>query len=558
MGRCMRWCSTLLALATLGAPPSLSARSAILVDGHSGQVLYQKDAYRPRPPASLTKILTAVLAAEHERFGEAVTISRRAASVPGAQLQVRAGDQVRFESLLEAMLLLSANDASVALAEHLAGSVEDFADLMNGRARELGATGSRFQNPHGLTQADHHTTAFDLALLARYALRDPLLSRLVAAREGQARELHGRWERHLRNTNRFLWSYPSADGVKTGTTAAAGRCLIASATRDGHRLLAVLLNAGDRYRDAAAILDWGFANFARVLIVPRDALVATVTVDRGEVGRLNLMADRDLRVVVPRGREGAVDLVVWSPDRLQAPVRPGEVVGRVEAVLEGEVLGEALLVASAGVRCRSPVRWLLNWLLLLLRGLVLRGLGEAGGGGRRLHQGGEGQVEVTISRQDRLEVVTFGPDGRAGALQDVGQRPYQPALEQDRNVLPAVHPRPCLIAIETGAAATVDLPQAAPYPAAPRGEDRGQPEAVGIGPELEPVVEQDRGPQFARRSGRTALAHGVHRQVGAVSEVKTPDRHGQHPRPSCRLFAGGQSGYSPGYDGRAASVRLRQ
>ncbi|HSW09968.1 MAG TPA: D-alanyl-D-alanine carboxypeptidase family protein [Bacillota bacterium] len=375
MGRCMRWCSTVLALATLAAPPSLTARSAILVDGHSGQVLYQKDAYRPRPPASLTKILTALLAAEHERFGEAVTISRRAASVPGAQLRARAGDQVAFGTLLESMLLLSANDASIALAEHLAGSVEDFAELMNGRARELGATGSRFQNPHGLTQADHHTTAFDLALLARYALRDPLLSRLVAAREGQARELHGRWERHLRNTNRFLWSYPSADGVKTGTTAAAGRCLIASATRDGHRLLAVLLNAGDRYRDAAAILDWGFANFSPVVLVPRNALVASVPVNRGEAGRLALAAERDLRVVVPRGREAAVELNVWSPDCLRAPVRQGAVVGRVEAVLEGEVLGEVLLMASTDVRCRSPVRWLLDRLLPLLRGLALRGLG---------------------------------------------------------------------------------------------------------------------------------------------------------------------------------------
>jgi D-alanyl-D-alanine carboxypeptidase (penicillin-binding protein 5/6) len=371
----LRWCSTVLALVTLAAPPSLTARSAILVDAHSGRVLYQKDAHRPRPPASLTKILTALLAVEHERFDEPVTISRRAASVPGAQLRARAGDRVAFGTLLESMLLLSANDASIALAEHLAGSVEGFADLMNERARELGATGSRFQNPHGHTQIDHQATAFDLAILARHLLRDPRLSRLVAAREGYAREHDGRWVRRFRNTNRFLWAYPGADGVKTGTTVAAGRCLIASATRDGHRLLAVLLNSGDRYRDAAAVLNWGFTNFTQVLILPMNSLVATVAVGRGEVDRVTLATDRDLWAVVPRGQEGAVDLVVWLPDRLPAPIRHGEVLGRVETVLEGEVLDEVLLVASAGVRCRSPIRWLLDRLLPLLRGLAFRGLG---------------------------------------------------------------------------------------------------------------------------------------------------------------------------------------
>ncbi|MDQ7794807.1 MAG: D-alanyl-D-alanine carboxypeptidase family protein [bacterium] len=353
MGHANRWVAGALALVALAGPPRLTASSAVLMDWQTGRILFAKEAFRVRPPASLTKVLTALLTLEYGRLGDAVEISSRAARVPGSTLRVRPGDLVTLEELLQAILLSSANDAAVAAAEHLAGSVEEFARLMNRRARDLGATSSRFANPHGLTQPGHYSTAYDLALLARHALNDPYFARLVAMGESEVEELEGDWERHLRNTNRLLWRYPGADGVKTGTTAAAGRCLIASATRDEHRLLVVLLNARDRYGDAARLLDWGFETFTLLVMAQSGAAIATLPVAGGERDRVHLTVDRDLWAVVPRGDPEPPQVILWLPERARAPVQAGEALGRAQVLHGGEVVDEARLVATNRIAGRS-------------------------------------------------------------------------------------------------------------------------------------------------------------------------------------------------------------
>jgi len=262
--------------APLGAPSDISAASAILVDGN-GAVLFARNPTEPRPPASVTKILTALVVLERGRQSDTVTVSAGAAKVGGFQLGLRRGQRASLQDLLAAVLIMSANDAAVAAAEHVGGSVGGFAAMMNATARRIGMTQSRFVNPHGLHEPDHYTTALDLARLTRVALDHPEFARLVRSREAtiaiwtSGRRGFVRQTRVMRNHNRLLGRVEGVDGVKTGYTDAAGRCLVVSASRGSERMIAVLLNDPRRWSDATILLEFGFeaaAARARELPVP--------------------------------------------------------------------------------------------------------------------------------------------------------------------------------------------------------------------------------------------------------------------------------------------------
>lgn len=230
----------------------------------TGAVLFARHHMERRSPASTTKIMTALLILEEGRLDDKVVISERAAAVTGTGLGLRRGQRVVLRDLLWAILLKSANDAAVAAAEHVGGSEEQFVARMNAKAASLGMQGTQFSNPHGLDHPDHYSTAFDLAILARQALSHPTFARMVQTREARVAILTGRngsvvKRRIIRTHNQLLGQFSGADGVKTGYTALAGRCLVASATRGDHQLIAVLLNDSRRWVEAAALLEYGFA-----------------------------------------------------------------------------------------------------------------------------------------------------------------------------------------------------------------------------------------------------------------------------------------------------------
>jgi D-alanyl-D-alanine carboxypeptidase (penicillin-binding protein 5/6) len=228
------------------------------VDTRTGVALFERRADIKRPPASTTKILTAMLVLERLRPDALVTVSRRASEQrSGASIGLEVGERWRASDLLHAMLLFSANDAAVALAEAASGSVEAFVALMNQRARSLGAKGSTFLVPHGLHHPGHLTTARDLSVISRYAMLNPAFAEIVRLRTWNLTR-RGRPPMMLINRNSLLWRFPGADGVKTGWIAQSGPCLVASATRDGRRLIAVVLNSGDVFGDAARLLEYGF------------------------------------------------------------------------------------------------------------------------------------------------------------------------------------------------------------------------------------------------------------------------------------------------------------
>ncbi len=243
--------------------PSIFAKSAIVIDQETGRVLYEKNSHEKLPMASTTKIMTLLVALEKGNLKDIVTVSKRAASVGGSSIWLSPGEKIDMESLLYGLMLNSGNDAATAIAEHIGGSVENFAKIMNEKAKEIGAYDTHFVTPSGLDIGidDHYTTAYDLALITRYAFRYPKFAEIVSTKEKTIPWEGKEWDRYLRNKNKLLWIYEGADGVKTGFTNKAGRCLVSSATREGRRFIAVVLNSPPMWEDSIKILDYAFSKY---------------------------------------------------------------------------------------------------------------------------------------------------------------------------------------------------------------------------------------------------------------------------------------------------------
>ncbi|MDB4894571.1 MAG: D-alanyl-D-alanine carboxypeptidase [Firmicutes bacterium] len=333
--------------------PQLWAWAAILMDWRTGEVLYAKNACNRRDPASTTKILTAMIALERGTLSDQVKISRRAATTPGSSMYLGQGQLYSLHDLLHGLLLRSGNDAATAIAEHIAGSVEAFADLMNAKAREIGATHSHFVNPHGLTDKEHFSTAYDLAVIARYALQNETVRQIVGLREAPITLENLNRDVVLHNTNRLLWQMEGVDGVKTGTTSAAGACLIASATRDEQKLISVVLHDGHRWSDSAHLLEWGFGRYQLAMLGREGEVLLSRSVAGGKPELLPVAFGDDLAVVTPRAGAVMPKLEVELQQRIVAPVRKGQTVGQVTVRQHGQVKAQAPLVAAQDVAKRN-------------------------------------------------------------------------------------------------------------------------------------------------------------------------------------------------------------
>lgn len=344
-------------------PPALSATSVVLLDDESGRLIYGIAPGLRRPPASTTKMLTALVVAETLTPQTPVVISPAASTErSGSAIGLEVGERWTAEELMRAMLMHSANDAAVALAEAVAGSVEAFAPRMNARARALGARDSNFVTPNGRHDPRHYSTAYDLALIGRAALRNPWIAGIVRTQTWELKR--GGTTRLVINTNSLLWRYDGADGIKTGWINESGPCLVASATRDGWRLIAVVLNSGPLYRDAAALLTYGFTAFERVRGASAGEAVRTLPVRNG--GRALVAAAReDAMLVVPKG--APVQRKVFLT-KTAAPIDKGEGVGTLVFASRGREVGRVALVAADDVPLRSLFARLWHWLRELVDG----------------------------------------------------------------------------------------------------------------------------------------------------------------------------------------------
>jgi serine-type D-Ala-D-Ala carboxypeptidase (penicillin-binding protein 5/6) len=325
-------------------PPKVTAESAALGDLDSGEILWQRRGSERQPIASVTKIMTALLVLETTDPGELVTASPEAASQSGAELGLEAGEQLPVRDLLLALMLQSANDAAVALAEHVAGSVEVFVAGMNRRARQLGLQDTQFASPNGLDDSGY-STARDLIALTVEAYGTRPFGRIVSTKFHRIPSPDGE-PRRIQNRNALLWLYPGAGGVKTGYTAAAGFCLVASAARDGLRLVSVALGAPDEaFTDVATILDHGYAAYEHRAVITAGQSLDPISVQGREVP---IRARDNVEALLPRGQ--SVALEVEPVAGLQLPIDAGDTVGLVEATAGGEPLGQTSVVASTTVR----------------------------------------------------------------------------------------------------------------------------------------------------------------------------------------------------------------
>jgi D-alanyl-D-alanine carboxypeptidase (penicillin-binding protein 5/6) len=319
---------------------SVSAQSAALIDVESGRILYEKNGNQPMRIASLTKIITAIVAIESGHLNDTVTVSPRAAGKEGSSIYLKAGEKQKLIDLIYAIMLRSGNDAATAIAEHVGGSVAGFAERMNFKMRWLGLSDSHFVNPHGLDAPEHYSTAHDMAVVTADALRNPIFAEIVKTQVKTIPWPGESWSRRMKNKNKMLSRYPGADGVKTGYTKRAGRCLAASATRDGRQLAVIVLNAPDDWNDCAKLLDYGFSVYMRTHIVVRGQTVVDARLDRVRRSE-TLHAGDDFFYPLRAGEQPVVRPIL--PEGA-GQIRQSGTVGRLAIYLHGKEIGHVPLV----------------------------------------------------------------------------------------------------------------------------------------------------------------------------------------------------------------------
>ncbi len=328
-----------------------SAASAALIEQSSGRVLYEQNAGQERLIASITKIMTAITALEHGDKTREYTVTVQDMA-EGSSMYLKPGDVLRLEELLYGLMLASGNDAALAVAHCVSGSVEAFVELMNETARHLGLTHTHFVNPNGLDAEGHYSSAGDMAALAAYALQNQDFRRIVST----ASITIG--DRYLANHNKLLRMCEGCIGVKTGFTKAAGRTLVSAAVRDGMTLVCATLNDGNDWNDHMALLDYGFANYHMEMAAPAGRVLASTLVREGTAVTVPLAAAEDLRYPITDDEQ--LTVVARVPLSVPAPVVPGQVIGEVCAYLEGEEVAKVDLMAAAPSARReipSAVPW---------------------------------------------------------------------------------------------------------------------------------------------------------------------------------------------------------
>ncbi len=359
------------ALLCLGLPVSargeelaVSARSAVLLSGESGAVLWEKNPRERLPMASTTKIMTALLTLEEaERAGDpAVDITEEMAAVEGSSMGLQAGDRLTLANLAAGMLLASGNDAANAAALFLDGSQEGFARRMNSRAEEIGMKDTHFVTPSGLDAEDHFSTAYDLALLAREALENEAFAELAASPRCEVTFIEPAHTATYENHNKLLGLYEGCVGVKTGYTKKAGRCLVSAARREGVTLIAVTLDAPDDWDDHTALLDYGFSQLEQVRL-DGSACVVSIPVVGGGADTVEAHGVQGDTFTLPAGDSGRVTVRVMAPRFLYAPVEAGEQVGELQYCLGGRELARVPLVAETEIpqQEKQPGLWERLW-----------------------------------------------------------------------------------------------------------------------------------------------------------------------------------------------------
>lgn len=315
----------------------ITSPSALVMDTESGRILFQKDGYSKRSIASLTKILTAIVVVENVKLDEIVEVKTGSNSVGGSTVGVKKGDKITVRSLMYGMLMESGNDCAVALGEYVGGSIEGFAGMMIDKAKAIGAKDSSFANPHGLDNEKHYSTAYDIALIARYALCNKYINEIVGTDSITVR--FGKVDKVFSNTNRLLRTYSEADGIKTGFTNGANRCVLASGSKGSTRLISVILGAettDKRFNEAQTLLDYGLQNYEVKDISKIMNWYINIPVYKGNEKYYSKYISKEMKVAITKKEEDELYIKQILVPIINPPMQKGNVIGSIDVMIGNE------------------------------------------------------------------------------------------------------------------------------------------------------------------------------------------------------------------------------
>ncbi len=340
--------------------PNVTATAAIVIEASTGHVLYERNPDKIMFPASTTKMMTLITALESNQLDEIVTVGPGAYNAEGSTLWLDVGERIPLGDLLYGMMLISGNDGAIAIAEHCGGTVADFAARMTARAHELGAVNTNFTNANGLPDQNHYTTARDLAIMAKHGFSLPHFEEICSTKEVSFPWIHVD-TKLMRNENQMLWLYRGCNGVKTGYTDAAGRCLVTAAKQNGVQLIAVVLDSLYIWNDSIFLFDYGFGRVSSQTLIQPGEVVKTLPITSGRRKSMQVKTAGEIIMPVFAGDDNAYDIVYDLPETLTAPITSGETIGKIRVVLpDGREAAAVDVVTTADVEQKSFFRLILN------------------------------------------------------------------------------------------------------------------------------------------------------------------------------------------------------
>ena len=327
----------------------MSAQNAIVMDADSGRVLYEHNAYDKKSIASTTKIMTAIVVLENCKLEDVVTVSYKAATTEGSSMYLKPNEKITVEDLLYGLMLNSGNDAATALAEHTSGDTEKFAELMNQKAKEIGMQNSSFANPHGLDNENHYSTAYDMALLTKYAMENDKFKEIVGTNKKIAKEADEEKYKYLTNHNKLLSMYEWCKGVKTGFTKKSGRCLVSYAEKNNVKLITITLNAPDDWNDHISLYDQYFDKYKSYKLIDTKGYICSVNIENSEEKTIKLYNCKAIHLTLTEEEYKNIKIKYTYPTSIKVPIYIDQVIGTTEIMLNGKVIASSPIVSKCGI-----------------------------------------------------------------------------------------------------------------------------------------------------------------------------------------------------------------
>lgn len=346
----------------------ISAECACLINAENNEVVYEYNGYNKHSMASTTKIMTAILALEESSGEELVTVSANASSQEGSSIYLKTGEQVAMEDLVFGMMLNSGNDAACAVAEHIGGTSEDFAVMMTNKAKEIGAQNTSFKNANGLDAEGHYSTAYDMAVITAYGLKNENFKKIVSTKNAQID--NGETITYLKNHNKLLWNYDGCIGVKTGYTKKTGRCLVSAAEKDGVTLIAVTLNAPNDWDDHKKMLDYGFENVKKQLIVCKGEILKEYNIDNLS---FNAISEDDVFISSKNNAKSESQIILHTIKEPNYSIVKGEKIGYADILYDGKLIKTVNLVADRDFhKMKNSKNGFFHHLIKIIKNLLLK------------------------------------------------------------------------------------------------------------------------------------------------------------------------------------------